>query len=73
MDNKTLRKLERHCTRAADIIIIELVTSAPHALADHARGVDVSLEALDTLASLAEAGSLLNIAGAAHGVRKAVV
>lgn len=72
MDNKTLRQLERHSRAAADIIIGSLVTSAPHALADHARGVDVSLEALDTLASLAEAGSLLTIADTARTVRKGV-
>lgn len=68
MDNETLRKLERHCNAAADIITKSVVNSAADTLADPDRGT----AALDALAALVDAATLYRIASdARHGRKEA--
>lgn len=66
MDNSTLRKLERHCNAAADIITNSVVTGAADTLADS------TADPRDALAALVDAATLRRIAGDARAVRKAV-
>jgi len=70
MNRKTLRKLELHAQAAADLICDEITVSAPKTLADHARGVDVSKHALDTLAAFVDSTTLYRVAASARTARK---
>jgi len=63
MNRKTLRKLERHCTTAADIITSSVVNSVAEDLADP------EADPRDSLAALADACTLHRIARDARTVR----
>jgi hypothetical protein len=70
MNDRTLRKLQRHAQAAANILDASVLEAALDALDDHANGIDVTARALNILAAITDAATLRRIAGEVRTARE---
>ena len=71
MNDKTLRKLQRHTQAAGDILHTSTLAATLDALDDHDNGIDITARALNILTATIDTATLRRISGEVRAARKA--